>query len=283
MGRTTFKLEDKFHNYFVSTAYRILSEIGVSITPQDIEDEVLSSGYMLCILSNRTNSKWNVGIWAVGEWNIKSQYDGGEPYKDGYGVQTYQPYTISVFVVHDWTYDKFRPTYSDREITIPFKNEMLILNTVKEMKEIIKNPIDSYYDNIDVDLYQQHHLHSNKYKAYAIGYWKNEIVPFFEKWTRRRIGGYLTSKLIKTVAKLDRRVAYVAVSFHNDEWNNEYDVAIVFKYNKKQYKEWKVFNFYDRFPRTNVTLAMSYLDKWGNFPSSVWRGVYWETIPEKDE
>lgn len=190
--------------------------------------------------------------------------------------------------MHDWTYDKFRPSYSDFDIVLEKEDKTeTIEKIVKELKRIFKNPLESYYDIIDEDSYNFQHREKNKYIAYAKGYWRNEIVPFYVKW-RKRICGYIATKFVKLIAHIDRRVHYVTHHFHEDEWNAEYDVAIVFKYGESDWHDWKVWNQYfklwqklKKFTDYNIDMDFNYLDEDGNMPQNIWRGIYWEKEPPK--
>lgn len=285
------KLENiENHNYFIQTVNEIQSQLGFNYTIEEVEEKCLDEGYLL-YFKNKKTKKWHLGIWAVGEWDIKSQwlYDGEvETYKSGYGIEHYKPLSISVFLVHDWTYDKFKPTYSDFEIILT-KNDKTtsIGEIVSELKHIFKNPLESYYNIIDEDSYSFQHKENNKYTAYAKGYWHNEIVPFISK-LKRRTYGYITTKIVKLIAHIDRRVYYVTHRFNKSRWNAEYNVAVVFKYGKSVWHDWKVWHQYNKLyerikkiSKHNVYMSFNYLDEEGNMPKDVWRGVYWEKEPPK--
>ena len=285
------KLENiENHNYFIQTVNEIQSRLGFNYTIEEVEQKCLDDGYLL-YFKNKKTKKWHLGIWAVGEWDIKSQwlFDGEvETHKSGYGIEHYKPLSISVFLIHDWSYDKFRPTSSDYEIVLEKTNGInSIESIVKELKDIFKNPLDSYYNIVDEDSYNFQHKEDNKYTAYAKGYWYNEIVPFKSK-LRKRISGYIATKIVKIIAHIDRRVHYVTHKFHKDKWNAEYNVAIVFKYGKSDWYDWKVWKQYSKlyqklkkFTKRNIDMSFNYLDEEGNMPKNIWRGIYWENEPPK--
>ena len=265
------KLENiENHNYFIQTVNEIQSQLGFNYTIEVVEQKCLDEGYLL-YFKNKKTKKWHLGIWAVGEWDIKSQwlFDGEvKTHKSGYGIEHYKPLSISVFLIHDWSYDKFRPTSSDYEIVLEKTNDInSIESIVKELKHIFKNPLDSYYNIVDEDSYNFQHKEDNKYTAYAKGYWYNEIVPFKSK-LRKRISGYIATKIVKIIAHIDRRVHYVTHKFHKDKWNAEYNVAIVFKYGKSDWKVWKqYFKLYQKlknFTKRNIDMSFNYLDEEGD-------------------
>lgn len=167
------KLENiENHNYFIQTVNEIQSQLGFNYTIEEVEEKCLDEGYLLHF-KNKKTKKWHLGIWAVGEWHIKFQwlYDGEiDTCKGGYGIEDYMPLSISVFLIHDWTYDKFRPTSSDFEIVLEKKDKSInIEEIIKQLKCIFKNPLDSYYNMVDEDPYNFQHKENNKYIAYAKG------------------------------------------------------------------------------------------------------------------
>lgn len=277
------------HNYFVQTVNEIQSQLGFNYTIEEIEQKCLDEGYLL-YFKNKKTKKWHLGIWAVGEWDIKQQWiDNGEVdiYKGGYGSESYKPLSISVFLIHDWTYDKFRPSYSDFEMVLEKSNSTNIEEIITKLKHIFKNPLESYYNIVDEDSYNFHHQTNNKYSAYIKGYWHNEIIPLYYKW-RRRIGGYIATKFVTTIAHIDKRVHYVTHYFHEDRWNTEYELAIVFKYGKSDWHDWKVWKQYvklwqklKKITADNIYINFNYLDEDGNMPKHIWRGIYWENEPPK--
>ena len=60
----------KNHNYFVQTVNEIQSQLGFNYTIEEIEQKCLDEGYLL-YFKNKKTKKWSLGIWAVGEWDIK--------------------------------------------------------------------------------------------------------------------------------------------------------------------------------------------------------------------
>ena len=186
----------KNHNYFVQTVNEIQSQLGFNYTIEEIEQKCLNDGYRL-YFKNKKTKKWHLGIWAVGEWGIKSQWIDDEKvntYKSGYGIDNYKPLSISIFLIHDWSYDKFDPTDSDFEMILEQNTSTNIEEIITELKHIFKNPLESYYNIVDEDSYNFQHQANNKYSAYIKGYWHNEILPLCYK-CRRRIGGYIATKL----------------------------------------------------------------------------------------
>ena len=280
------KLEnEKNHKYFVDTAYNILSSLKFKYSYDEVEQMSIKEGYLLYLKNKKITGRWHLGIWAVGEWDIKSEYD-GHVYKSGYGIETYKPLTISVFVIHDWTFDKFRPSYADWEIQIKYGESCD--NVIKQLKDIFGNKLKSYYNIVDEDSYNFQHDSKNKYVAYLKGWYYNVFATTL-KAKKRRINGYIASKIILFLAALDKRVAYKKHKFYKDEWNAEFEIAIVFKYGDTAWGDWKVWNDYNKlyeFLRKhltrNIDIDFTYLDEEGNMPDNIWRGVYWTEEPEKE-
>lgn len=284
------KLENlTHHNYFVKSAWKILNEIGAYYTYEGMEEHVLQDNYMLYI-KNKKIGKWNLGIWAVGEWNIKSSYElDGETtvYKDGYGVDIYKPLTICIFLVHDWTFDKFRPSYSDWRVVVDYEDENALDKAIKELKNIVKNPIDSYYDIVDYNNYDERHRESNKYVSYIKGYYKNVIAPFVER-KHRFITGFLCTKLLYLMSLVDKRIFHFEYNYRKSEWNPEFDIAMVFNLGETEKDDWKVYNFYNKLQERlrkmcnyNIRINFNYMDEEnGGLPDNIWRGIYWENEPD---
>lgn len=272
------------HEYFVQTVYDILSELKFGYTYDEIEKMSIESGYSL-YFHNKKTKRWHLGIWAVGQWNIKEEIN-NKVIAAGYGVDAYKPLTISVFLIHDWTYDKFRPTYSDWETLIEYGDN--IDNVKRDLKYTFKHPIGSYYNIIDEDNYNFQHRESNKYVAYFKGWYYNEFLEFMRE-KHRRWFGYIASKLIMLITFFDRRVAYRKHKFHKDRWNSEYEIAVVFKYGETEWDDWKRWYDYNKLwqrlrklSNYNIYMNFTYLDEEGNMPKNIWRGIYWENEPENN-
>lgn len=276
---------EKNHKYFVDTAYNILSSLKFKYTYDEVEQMSIKEGYLLYLKNKKITGRWHLGIWAVGEWDIKSEYD-GHVYKSGYGIETYKPLTISVFLIHDWTFDKFRPSRADWEILIKYGESCD--NVIKQLKDIFGNKLKSYYNIVDEDSYNFQHDSKNKYVAYLKGWYYNVFTTTL-KAKKKRINGYIASKIVLFLAALDKRVAYKKHKFHKDEWNAEFEIAIVFKYGDTAWDDWKAWNDYNKlyeFLRKHLTwnigIDFTYLDEEGNMPDNIWRGVYWTEEPEKE-
>ena len=269
------------HNYFVNTAYNILNEIGFDYSIDEIEEKSINDNYRLYIHDKKTN-RWHLGIWAVGEWGVKENIN-GNVVNSGYGINSYKPLSISVFVIHDWTYDKFRPTYSDWEKIIEYKKD--VNEVINNLKYFFKNPIDSYYNIVDGDCYNFQHKEGNKYAAYFKMWYHKEFFSNVKK-KYERISAYIFTKLIMLISFFDRRVAHREYKYHKDEYNAEFDIAIVFKYGKTEWHDWKrwhdyyrLYRFLQRLSGWNLDVDFTYLDEDGNLPKNIWRGVYWEEEP----
>lgn len=284
MGIRSLKLENKeYHDYFVQTVYNIISNLNFKYTFEEIEEMCINNSYYLHF-HNRKTKKWHLGIWAVGEWGIKEEVN-GNIIKCGYGVDVYKPLTICVFLVHDWTFDKFRPTYADWEVSIQQGTE--INSLIGELKYFFKHPLESYYILVDEDSYNCQHKENNKYIAYFKGWYHNDFLSSLRK-LQQRIFGYILTKIIMFISLFDRRVYYRESKFHKDRWNAEYEIAIVFKYGETEWHDWKRWNDYEKIFRKfqklcdyNLEVEFTYLDADGNLPKNIWRGVYWEDEPEQ--
>lgn len=280
------KLEnEKNHKYFVDTVYNILSRLKFKYTYDDVEQMSIKEGYSLYIKNKKITGRWHLGIWAVGEWDIKSEYD-GHVYKGGYGIETYKPLTISVFLIHDWTFDKFRPSCADWEIEIKYGESCD--NVIKQLKDAFSNKVKSYYNIVDENSYNFQHVSKNKYVAYLKGWYYNVFVTTL-KAKKRRINGYIASKIILFLSTLDKRVAYKKYKFHKDKWNAEFEIAIVFKYGDTALDDWnawndyyKLYEFLRKHLTWNIGIEFTYLDEKGNMPDNIWRGIYWTEKPKKE-
>lgn len=276
------RIDKNLHLKFVNTVKRILNEVGLTCSIEHCEKSINENSYYLCIPNTKQMGKWHLGIWAVGDWGIESEYtdDDGEvhEYRDGYGVDLYEPNTISVFLIHDWNYDKFRPTYSDYEIEIKNFDEDHIKEAISTVKHAFENPIDSFCNYANNDSCYNYHY---KYFAYIDGWYTNEVLPLCKKISRR-LKGWTTTKILNVIASIDPRVHHKEYTFKKDKWNPEFEFAVVLKCLETEYKEYKAWLFYDWFMNKNLRIDITYLDEDGNMPKSIWRGVYWNEIPEKE-
>ena len=270
------------HRYFVQTASEILSALNFDYSYDEIEKMSIENSYRL-YFRNKKTKRWCLGIWAVGDWQIKEQFD-DEIFDGGYGVNTYKPLTISVFVIHDWTYDKFRPSYADWEILIDYNNTANKHIAVEKLKYTFKHPIECYYNTIVNKDYSDQHREKNKYVAYFKA-WYDNVFSNAVRRTIRRVKGCVATRIFMLKTFFDKRVSHVECRFHKDKWNNEYEIAIVFKYGETEWDDWKVWSDYDalfkRLYKWNIWVNLSYLDEDGNMPKHIWRGVYWTEEPEK--
>ncbi len=273
---------EEHHNYFVQTASEILSALNFDYSYDEIEKMSIENSYRL-YFHNKKTKRWCLGIWAVGDWQIKEQFD-GEIFDGGYGVNTYKPLTISVFVIHDWTYDKFRPSYADWEILIDYNNTANKHIATEKLKYTFKHPIECYYNTIVNKDYNDQHREKNKYVAYFKA-WYDNVFSNAVRRTIRRVKGYVATRIFVFKTFFDKRVSHVEHRFHKDKWNNEYEIAIVFKYGETEWDDWKIWSDYDalfkKLYKWNIWVNLSYLDEDGNIPKHIWRGVYWTEEPEK--
>ena len=80
--------------------------------------------------------------------------------------------------------------------------------------------------------------------------------------------------------------------------DNEYEIALVFKYGKTEWDDWKAWKDYSsleekirdfyyfkikNYKLKNFKVIISYLDEDENLPDNMWRGIYWEEEPEKEK
>ena len=284
MSIKTLKIENQeFHNTFVRTTYEILSKLKFDYTIDEVDKMSVENGYTLHF-HNRKTKKWHLGIWAVGEWEIKEEVN-GHIISCGYGVEHYKPLTICVFLVHDWTYDKFKPSYADWYMLIN-ENES-VDECVNELRDIFKNPLKSYYRIVDADSYSFQHKNKNRFIAYVKGWFHNDFLHFTKR-KRQRILGYLSTKLLMLITYFDKAVYLRKYKFHEDEWNHEYDIAIVFNYGETEWDDWKRWHDYYRLQEIlwkicdyNIWIEFTYVDEEGKEPENIWRGVYWEEEPKR--
>ena len=272
---------DGNHSYFVQTVYKILSELNFGYTYEEIEKMSIDNSYYL-YFHNKKTKRWHLGIWAVGEWHIKEQLD-DKIINCGYGVDTYKPLTISVFLIHDWIYDKFRPSSADWEMLIDYNDNTD--KVVEGLKYIFKHPIGSYYNIIDEDCYNFQHHEKNKYIAYFKAWYYNVFSEILRR-KNRRIKGYIATHIFMIKSRFDKRVAHREYKFHKDKWNNEYEIAIVFQYGETEWDDWKAWfdykTLFEKLYRWNIWVNFNYLDEEGNMPTNIWRGVYWDGEPDKE-
>lgn len=270
------------HRYFVQTVSEILSSLNFDYSYDEIEKMSIDDCYRL-YFRNKKTKRWRLGIWAVGDWQIKEQFN-GEIFDGGYGVNTYKPLTISVFVIHDWTYDKFRPSYADWEISIDYNNMANKHIAIEKLKYTFKHPIECYYNTIVNKDYNAQHREKNKYVAYFKA-WYDNVFSNAVRRTIRRVKGCVATRIFMFKTFFDKRVSHVEYLFHKDKWNNEYEIAIVFKYGETEWDDWKAWSDYatlfKKLYKWNIWVNLNYLDEDGNMPKHIWRGVYWTEEPEK--
>jgi len=267
------------HEYFVQTVYRLLSELGFEYSYNEIEEMSIENRYCL-YLHNKKTKKWHLGIWAVGEWGIKEKID-GKQIAAGYGIENYEPLTISVFLIHDWTYDKFRPSRADSEMLIKYNGDYSSI--IEEVRYIFKHPITSYYNLVEKNLYD--FKESNKYIAYLKA-WYFSVYCHYIRNKERRIKGYIATQIFMLKSFFDKRVAHREYKFHKHEFNNEYEIAIVFKYGETEWDDWKAWfdykTLFEKLFKWNIWVNFNYLDEEGNMPTNIWRGIYWDGEPDKE-
>lgn len=273
---------EEHHRYFVQTVSEILSSLNFDYSYDEIEKMSIDDCYRL-YFRNKKTKRWRLGIWAVGDWQIKEQFN-GEIFDGGYGVNTYKPLTISVFVIHDWTYDKFRPSYADWEISIDYNNMANKHIAIEKLKYTFKHPIECYCNTIVNKDYNAQHREKNKYVAYFKA-WYDNVFSNAVRRTIRRVKGCVATRIFMFKTFFDKRVSHVEYCFHKDKWNNEYEIAIVFKYGETEWDDWKAWSDYDtlfkKLYKWNIWVNLNYLDEDGNMPKHIWRGVYWTEEPEK--
>lgn len=154
-------------------------------------DEEWGNSMMMSFGFNRGGLKyWYLGIWGCGEWSETYDCDNPENY-------------VSVFLIHKWMYDKFRPSSSDIEFRIMLDTEPVIDHAIQGLEEIHKNPIQEYYET-----FKKHKSdHDMPCIEYFRDWWFHEVTyPFRDKlryrWSVRVLYGFL-----KVLSWIDPRVS----------------------------------------------------------------------------
>ena len=107
-----------------------LGEINFEIVEEPKPDQPT---YYITFKNNKSKGlkRWKMGIWATGKW---SEYYGEDEYNE-----------ITVFLIHDWHLNKWRP--SDSDISWSFIDSTTYFgNLIQDLKEIKENPIKAYGD-----------------------------------------------------------------------------------------------------------------------------------------
>ena len=118
-----------------------LLEAGPKLKPYIIEDRTTEENPYPCItvkFKDRGLKRYTMGIWACGKWS---------DYYDCDGVDR-----ISIFMVHDWLLDKFRPSSANLTYDLYLEPEFYrdnihseMFKQAREIQKVNKNPIDTYY------------------------------------------------------------------------------------------------------------------------------------------
>lgn len=130
---------------FKKISYDFLSllEIGFGLHPYVINNNAIEVGEnfspsITVRFRDKGLKRYTMGIWACGKWS---------DYYDCEGINR-----ISVFMIHDWLLDKFRPSSANLIYELYLEPEFYRDNIHSEMfkqakmiEEVNKNPIDTYY------------------------------------------------------------------------------------------------------------------------------------------
>ena len=175
--------------------------------------------------------KWTMGIWPTGKWS------------EFYGTDTKEN-KIAVFLIHDWTLDKFRPSSADilYEIRIDNKNIYSeIAYITDEVNEIKKNPIQTYY--------RISRTTQNPFLVYFRNWWfdKKFKVSIKMKYT---IGPKILYGIMKFISLFDHRVEKVEI-FDEPETIPRYTFGFLATREFSEESDDKFerfYNLYSRFP-----------------------------------
>ena len=175
--------------------------------------------------------RWFMGIWATGEWS------------DYYALD--EESGITVFLIHDWSFDKWRPSSADM-VWFFLPDSSYFGNFTKDLLEIRKSPIKSYGE------------------IFFLNHHPDYLWPFlyFKDWFYNVIFTPLKYKLknvwlpwvlfltLLFIALFDKRVKKVSVFKERD--CNSFSYTFSFLANEKcsesDRRFWKFYRLYSLFP-----------------------------------
>lgn len=161
--------------------------------------------------------RWHLGIWGCGEWS--ETYDCNS--KD----------YISIFLIHDWYYDKFKPTYADVVFEVKLypadENEIKskIEEVIQEIDKIHKHPIIEYHNIFNKKgLYEEDDSHDHEMPCieYFRDWWSNEVViPFTQKLKMEWSVVFLYG-ILRLISIIDPRVNRGKLFYEKDNFFPKY-------------------------------------------------------------
>lgn len=150
-------------------------------------------------LCNSGIKKYRIGIWPCGEW---SDY-----------YETEDISRISIFLIHDWNLDKFRPSSSDIEYTLYSNSSTNVSDLESSMDTIVDcfDYIKKHSVKIQGEIVKKR---NSRVRNPYINYYMTWIT--IKNWEVRqeikyRLWPILVYSLLRLVSKFDPRVKYVEV------------------------------------------------------------------------
>lgn len=141
--------------------------------------------------SNGGLKYWYLGIWGCGRWSETYDCDNSEDY-------------ISVFLIHKWMYDKFRPSSSDIEYRITLNDKPVeIYHVIQGLEEIHKNPIQEYYKTF----WEHKSDHDMPCLEYFRDWWFHEVTYPIQEKLRYKWSVKILYNFLKVLSWIDPRVS----------------------------------------------------------------------------
>ena len=205
-------IEKKKMNYYLELVNNFLEKLkshGIFLEVRydsTIENKDFGNSMSISyIFKNGSLKYWYLGIWGCGKWSGTYDCD-SEDY-------------ISIFLIHKWHLDKFRPSSADISFDVKIKNpeqiDIQMDEIVTEIVNIKKHHILEYH-SIFGDKYHQHQGIEDSHEMPCIEYFKdwfsNEVtVPVIEnlskKWSVKFL--YWTLKVISIIdPRVDRGILF---------------------------------------------------------------------------
>lgn len=213
------KLTDRF--------FKKLKEKGLKISYCEIDKNYPDIFFRF---SSRGLRKYSVGIWACGKWS------------DYYDVEKNS--YISIFLIHDWRRDKFRPSSSDIEfIAYPDEHYDTYIDIIIKLLIRMKNkPIDTYYE-ID-----QHPRFKNHVLNYIHSWWIINSIEIRDKF-KYTICPIILFGILRFISFFDPRVKKVKVfdeKYTIPRYTFSFLATIKCSESEKSFK--RFYLLYDKFP-----------------------------------
>lgn len=138
-----------------------------------------SSPCISMILETRGLDKWCIGIWGTGQWG------------DWYAVEEESMFTV--FLIHKWQFDKFRPSSADVCYSFPANpEENDMTGMILDLLEMKKHPKETYEKMFG--------------RSYFKDYWWNEIQNPVQKWLKYKGSVNFIYGILKFISWFDPRV-----------------------------------------------------------------------------